>query len=311
MIERGILILGGSGYVGQALLPHLLATGRQVHVVARHRVPLPNVPNLIAHWTALDDVSMLRAVLPHCQCVVHCASDSTPGSSANHPALETELNIMPTLRFLDLLQEYGGIHLIFLSSGGTIYGNPAIIPVKESCPLAPISFHGAGKVAIEAFLQSYSNRLARSVTILRPSNLYGPGQPYRQGFGLIRTILEHLRRDSPVEIWGDGEIVRDYIYIEDFMKVCIGFITRQDTINATDIFNVGSGKGYSINDLCNIIASVTGREIQRNYCPSRAIDVKAVILDCSKLSGRIGWQPDTDIMHGMSLTWQWLQGQPS
>jgi UDP-glucose 4-epimerase len=223
--------------------------------------------------------------------------------------LETELNIMPTLRFLDLMQEYDDIHLVFLSSGGTVYGNPTTTPVKESCPLTPISYHGAGKVEIEAFLQSYSSRLARPVTILRPSNLYGPGQPYRQGFGLIRTMLEHLRRDIPIEIWGDGEVVRDYIYIEDFMKVCRGFITRQDTINTADIFNVGSGKGYSINELCNIIASVTGKEIQRIYCPSRTIDVRAVILDCSKLGSRLGWQPDTDIMCGMSLTWQWLQGQ--
>ena len=97
---------------------------------------------------------------------------------------------------------------------------------------SPISYHGAGKVAVEAFLHAYASLSRGSVTILRPSNLYGPGQPYRKGFGIVRTILEHIRSGIPIEIWGDGEIVRDYIYIDDFLKICM-LVAKHDNNNKT------------------------------------------------------------------------------
>lgn len=307
MSEQGILLLGGTGYVGQSLLPRLLQTGHKVYVVARRLDPLPQAPNLIPHWTSLDNPAMLREVLPVCQTVMHLASDSTPGTTAGHPVTEAEHNVLPSLRFLEILQEYRGIHLVFISSGGTVYGNQESTPVNELCPPAPISYHGAGKVAVEAFLHAYNSRSGGAVTILRPSNLYGPGQPYRKGFGIIRTILEHIRRAIPIEIWGDGEIVRDYIYIDDFLKICMQVVKHRSNNRTIDIFNIGSGVGHTINQICVVAESITGINLERTYCSERNIDVRSIVLDTTRVMQQYGWHHDTEIAEGIQSTWQWLQ----
>jgi len=223
---------------------------------------------------------------------------------------ESELNLGPALRFLDILQKYEHVHLFFVSSGGTVYGNPRTLPVDEDQPLSPLSYHGAGKIAMEAFLQAYCRQFGRGVTILRPSNFYGPGQPYRKGFGIVRGMLEHLRRDRPVEIWGDGENIRDFIYIEDFVDACVRLVERGQAARTIDVFNVGYGSGVSINRLCDLVESVTGGRIRKEYRAGRSIDVRSVVLDCSKLNRHAGWKPATDLETGLARTWEWLKTQP-
>ena len=179
--------------------------------------------------------------------------------------------------------------------------------MDELCPPAPISYHGAGKAAIEAFLHAYSCRSGSAVTVLRPSNLYGPGQPYRKGFGIIRTILEHISRGMPIEIWGDGEIVRDFIYIEDFIKICMKVVECHCNERTMEIFNVGSGAGHTINQICDIVESIAGRNLERIYCAERNVDVRSVVLDRTKIMQRYGWHAETKIGEGIQSTWEWLQ----
>ncbi len=309
-MERQTLLIGGTGFVGQALAPRLVNAGHKVHLVARRPVAVGLGGRAILHTSPLDNAKLLQTLLPKCRTVFYLASDSTPGTSASEPMWESELNLGPALRFLDILQKYDHVHLIFISSGGTVYGNPRILPVDEDQPLSPLSYHGAGKIAMEAFLQAYCRQFGRSVTILRPSNFYGPGQPYRKGFGIVRGILEHLRRDRPVEIWGDGENVRDFLYIEDFVNACFSLMEMGLRDNATDVFNVGYGKGVSINRLCNLVESVTGGRIRKEYRAGRLIDVRSVVLDYSKLNKVTGWKPTTNLETGLTRTWEWLKTQP-
>jgi len=146
-----------------------------------------------------------------------------------------EKNIGPTIRFLEFLQGYDDIHMIFLSSGGTLYGNPEFIPVNESYPLNPLSFHGAGKVSIEFFLKTFSSFPGKYTTILRPSNIYGPGQRLRSGFGVVPTMLGHILNGTIMEIWGDGTSIRDYLYIEDMITAIICLI---DLPQDNNIYNI-------------------------------------------------------------------------
>jgi UDP-glucose 4-epimerase len=309
-MDKETLLIGGTGFVGQALAPCLVRAGHKVHLVARRPVPVDFDGKAVLHASPLDNAKLLHTLLPECQTVFYLASDSTPGTSASEPVWEAELNLTPALRFLDILQKYDHVHLIFISSGGTVYGNPRTLPVDEDHPLSPLSYHGAGKIATEAFLQAYCRQYGRNVTILRPSNFYGPGQPYRKGFGIVRSILEHLRRDLPVEIWGDGENVRDFIYIEDFVDACIRLSDRGRQNSAINIFNVGYGKGVSINQLCGLVESATGRRIRTEYRAGRSIDVRSVVLDYSKLHQYAGWKPITDLETGLTRTWEWLKALP-
>ena len=309
-MDKETLLIGGTGFVGQALAPRLVKAGHKVHLVARRPVPLVFDGKAVLHTSPLDNAKLLHTLLPECRTVFYLASDSTPGTSASEPMWESELNLGPALRFLDILQKYDQVHLIFISSGGTVYGNPRSLPVGEDHPLSPLSYHGAGKIAMESFLQAYCRQFGRSVTVLRPSNFYGPGQPYRTGFGIVRGILEHLRRDLPVEIWGDGENVRDFLYIEDFVDACMKLAEKDREKGAVDVFNVGYGRGFSINELCRLVESATGRRVRREHRAGRAIDVRSIVLDYSKLHRATGWAPATDLETGLARTWEWLKTLP-
>lgn len=300
-----VLLLGGGGFLGRALATHLCRKGGSVHIVGRS--PVCNLDkNMVFHQGSMADSVLVETVLPQCEVVIHLASGTTPGSSAGKPVAEADTNIVPTLRFLDTFRNCGNRRMIFVSSGGTLYGNPETVPVNEKHALRSLSYHGAGKIAIEAFLQAFAYDSGKQVTILRPANVYGPGQSMRQGFGFIRTVFEHLRLGTEMNIWGDGTVVRDFLYIDDMLR------SIEAVINAdphTDVYNVGYGKGYSLNAVIQTVEKVCGRTLQVRYSPARQVDVRKVVLDCARIREKLGWQPETSLEEGIRLTWQWMLRQ--
>ncbi len=310
MNNQEVLLVGGMGFVGCRLQTPLLETGYRVHVIDRKKPDNKESARIKFHASLLSDESVLRNVLNNCSTVFYLASDSVPTTTVRQPSREGELNLQSFLKFLDVFQDYSNVHLVYLSSGGTMYGNPETVPVSETHPVAPISYHGAGKAAIEAFLHVISNQCDNRVTILRPSNLYGPYQPYARGFGIIRSMMEKLKLNQPMEIWGDGEVIRDYLYIDDFVSACLACNQLQGHSKRIRIFNVSSGLRLSINQLCHEIEGVTGRRLQKVYLPGRAVDVKSVILDNSRIKQELGWQPVVGIHEGLKRMWEWLKILP-
>ncbi|MBZ0090887.1 MAG: NAD-dependent epimerase/dehydratase family protein [Sulfuricellaceae bacterium] len=300
MKRSDVLLLGGGGFIGTALANKLAGEGLQVYVLAPNAPP--SATNTYFRQGGMDNPELLAKLLSHCGTVIHLASASTPGSSGNHPSLELE-NLAPSLRLLEALLAYPETHLIFFSSGGTLYGNPQRLPVHEDDPVTPLSYHGAGKAALEAFLHAFRAR-GQNVTILRPSNAYGPGQALKSGFGLIRTLLEHARCGTPLDIWGDGENVRDFIYIDDITEACARFVALPQD-NGT--YNLGSGRRYSINQVRRIVEQVAGVGLKTAYHPAREIDVRAVVLDISRIEARLSWKPGISLDEGVRRTWEWLR----
>jgi UDP-glucose 4-epimerase len=284
MLRKAILLLGGHGFIGTALAQRLRSEGEQVHVIGR------------------QDVEQLGVLLPLCGTVVHLASSTTPGTSAMNPELEIE-NLQLTLRFLDLLRKQPDTHLVFFSSGGTVYGNPATLPVTEDAPLVPLSHHGAAKVAQEAFCQVLRAQ-GHAVTILRPSNAYGPGQTMKNGFGLVRTMLKHARLGTPLQVWGDGENVRDYVYIDDIVDATLRLIRKPEVAG---VYNLGSGIGHSVNQVRALVERVTGLPVKAIGYAARGVDVRSVVLCCTQMESKLGWRPATGLSQGIANTWQWLQ----
>lgn len=298
---QGILVLGGSGFVGQRLIPRLSAP---IYTISRR--PLPHLANGVqAFQTNLDDTSTLKTLLPQCCWLIHLASDSTPGISAGKPLFEAEHNLLPNLRLLTLLQDYPQVNVLYLSSGGTVYGNPGAKPVTEHAPLQPLSYYAAGKVALEAFINALVQQSPRQAIILRPSNFYGPGQAYRPGFGIIPTMLEYQRLGKPLSIWGDGEMVRDYLFIDDFVELCLRIVQNPALTIGTQIYNVGAGCGHSVNQLCALLETVTGQPLLREYQPARTVDVRHIELDSTRIQAAYGWQARTSLQVGLQQTWQW------
>lgn len=287
MSREDVLLLGGAGFIGSALARRLEKKKITAHILGRH------------------DAERLENILPQCGTVIHLASATTPGSSASHPNLELG-NLALTLRLLELMQNQPETHLIFFSSGGTVYGNPDRLPVTEDTPIAPLSNHGAGKASQEAFCQAFRAQ-GHAATILRPSNAYGPGQMPKSGFGLIRTMLECVRVGTPLEIWGDGENIRDFIYIDDIVEACMRLINLpQDS----GTYNLGSGIGYSINQVRSIVEQITGSKLKVSCHPARDIDVRAVVLDINRICQELHWTPKVDLDEGVRRTWECLRVTP-
>ncbi len=284
MRRDGVLLLGGTGFIGSALAKRLEQDGIAAHILGR------------------NDVQRLEDVLPRCGTVIHLASATTPGSSADQPDLELD-NMALTLRLLGLLKQQRQTHLIFFSSGGTIYGNPDCLPVPEDCPIAPLSNHGAGKASQEAFCQAARTQ-GLAVTILRPSNAYGPGQGLKSGFGLVRTMLNHALAGTTMEIWGDGENVRDFIYIDDVVEACTRFIKLPED---SGTYNLGTGIGFSINQVGRIVEATTCTQLRLIYRPVRGMDVRSVVLDSSRLNARLDWQAGIGLAQGLARTWEALR----
>ncbi len=304
MSGQSVLLLGGTGFLGVALVRRLVRENWDVCVVGR-RAFNSVLPGVISRQASLDDESMLRELLPRYRTVVHLASTTTPGSSASSPVREADENVLPTLRLLQVLAEFEPVRLVYASSGGTLYGNPVVSPVPEDQPLWPLSNHGVGKVAVEGFLRVYGRQHGGRVTVLRPSNVYGPGQILREGFGVIRTMLEHARQGAVMEFWGDGETVRDFLFIEDWVEACWLLLVPGAPVG---VYNVGAGEGCSLNSLRAVVERVTGRELRIRWRAARSVDVRSIVLDSTRLRKATGWMPQVALEEGIQRMWNSIEG---
>lgn len=302
-MSKAILLLGSGGFVGTALTPALARTGTPLIAVG-------HAPQIAAGATVtridelFDRPEQFARWLPECRAVVHLASASTPGSSAGMPMHELERNLRTTLALLQALQNHPACELLYLSSGGTLYGDAGTEPATERHIIRPKSYYGAGKAAAEHFITAWSAQFNARATILRPSNLYGPGQGIRQGFGIIPTAFDALRNDRPLTVWGDGRTVRDYLYIDDFVALCLAVLTRPMPAG-TQVLNAASGHGLSLNDLFAHIEAVAGRPLLRHYEPGRAVDVSRIVLDPTRAQRHYGWHATTPIDQGLAQAWHW------
>ena len=307
MTQDRILVLGASGFVGRRLVTTLAAAGHGVIALAR-RTPAPLYPANVEVITAsLDNSTLIEAVLASCKAVFHVASDSTPGTTASQPALEVGLNLLPTLRFLESLQKFPHVPLVYLSSGGAVYQPIASGGLNELSQAEPPSYYGAGKIAIENFINAFASQHNGRTLILRPSNFYGPGQHFRRGFGLVPTMFQHVVDKTPVNIWGDGEIVRDYLFMDDFLSLCLAIAKSNFAFSRFEVCNVGSGTGHTINQVCALIEEITGATLDRKYLPARNVDLTRIVLDSAKAKKLFGWEATTALPAGIAQSWNWFK----
>jgi len=295
------LILGGCGFIGTHIVDTLLMGGDAVRVFSRtpekRRKPLPSVDYRIADFS---DGVQLDAALDGMDVVIHALHSGNPGTANDHPAMDVQSNLVPTVKLLELMRKRGMRRMVFLSSGGTVYGNPQHYPVSEDTPLHPISSYGTVKIAIESYLFMYRQLYGFQPIILRPSNPYGPGQ--EGAVGAITCFMRNILHDKPLLIWGDGENIRDYFPVADLARLC-ALAARSPVCG---IFNAGSGKGYSLADVIAMISSASGKRPEIQYRPSRAFDVRSIVLDCSQAESTFGWTAGTDLMQGIKEYWKWI-----
>lgn len=291
------MLVVGAGFLGRAIALALARRGVAVTVLSPRADAQAWPSGIAAVRGRQEDAALLGGLLAGHATVIHAAWGTTPASSADRPAVEAEEGLNPFLAFVDTLQRFPALRVLFLSSGGTVYGDPARLPVGEDAPLRPRSCHGAGKAAAELFL---SLRAPGKTVILRPSNIYGPGQPLRGGFGAVRHLLDCAAGGRPFTLLGDGSQVRDYLYIEDFAEATCRLALQP----AAGVFNLGSGTGTALSDLIRVVEQATGRTIRIERQPARGSDVARIVLDTERVRRVTGWAPSVGLDEGIARSWR-------
>lgn len=301
-----IAILGAAGFVGHRLISALQAQGHKIIALMRHTQRMPD--GVQAHIADFNTPEDFTRVLSHTRLIIHAAAGSTPGSTAGKPLAELDANLRPTLALLEALQQIPHCQLLYLSSGGALYGDTPHHPTQEDTPPHPRSYYGASKAAAEHFIHAAAEQFDLAATLLRPSNLFGPGQSLRQGFGIIPTAFSHAQSGAPLPIWGDGSNVRDYLYLDDFIRLCTQLAARPMP-SGVRTFNVASGHSVSLSELIQIIRRVTGTDLLVQYHLNRSVDIARIELDTTQIRQHIGWAPLIGLEEGLRLSWQWWRAQ--
>jgi UDP-glucose 4-epimerase len=194
--------------------------------------------------------------------------------------------------------------LVFVSSGGTVYGVPHSTPVAEDHPTDPLSSYGIHKLTVEKYLALAHRLHGLDYRIVRPANLYGPRQRLDIAQGAVAVFLDRALRDQPIQIWGDGSVVRDYVYVADAVDAMLKAASFE---GAQRIFNLGSGKGASLNQLVAEIEQLLGRPVKVEHSEARVLDVPVNVLDASLAERLLGWRASTPLREGLRRTCEWLR----
>ncbi len=298
-----VLVVGGTGFIGSHVCDALLWRGHLVRVYSRkpeqYRAPLPEVEYYLGD---MADTFYLSEALSGMDAVIHLVSSTVPGTSNLDPVADINFNLAGTVRMLELMRQAGPKRLVFLSSGGTVYGEPSRLPVAEEEPLKPLCSYGVTKVAIEHYLGMYAFLYGFEPVVLRASNPFGPRQGRLGVQGLVASFLNRIVAGKPLTVWGDGEVIRDYFYVSDLADLCALAVESQ----TTGIFNAGSGQGTSINHMIEMIGRATKQNPEVHYEPQRKFDVRETYLDIRRAREVFGWQPAVDLEQGLARHWEWL-----
>lgn len=298
------VIIGGAGFLGTALAQGLLAEGRKVCVldlpdrlgaVEGLLYGVETSPFGFPATDGLDDA------LAGAETLIHLACTTTPASSMQDMARDAAENIAPSVAIFQAAGRAGVSQVVFASSGGTVYGDPKILPVPESAAGGALSAYGVSKFAIENYLQLVAKQTGFTGISLRIGNPYGPFQLRGTTVGLIANYLAQIHDGRAPEVWGDGSVIRDYIHISDLVSAVSALLGTQGLESGA--YNVGSGEGHSVADVYAVICRITGTSLGLQHRPARGFDVGAIYFDTTRLRTATGWLPRVDLETGIAELW--------
>ena len=305
---KTVVVFGGGGFIGTAVVDRLLSDGHDLRIFERPRVEPHRTfaSSEMVQWLEgeFKNTSDVRTALQGADAVVHLICTTRPQSSNADPAFDVQSNIIPSLQLLKEMRETGVRKLVFISSGGTVYGPPLCAPIDEEHPTHPTTSYGITKLATEKYLLLEKQLHGLKPVILRVANPYGERQRVEFAQGVVAAFLKRALANEPIEIWGDGSVVRDYLHVGD---VAEAFAAALDYQGDESVFNIGSGTGTSLNDLVSILSRVLGRDLRVDYKPARDFDVKSNVLCCERARKVLGWSAKVPMRGGLRKTVGWLK----
>jgi UDP-glucose 4-epimerase len=301
-----VLVLGGSGFLGSHIVDEFLREKHDVTVYDLYPERFRRSPRGIKFVTGdFGNVGALDELISSgFDGVIHCVSTTTPKSSNESPEFDIQSNVIGTLNLLDICARRDIGKLVFLSSGGTVYGDIGKLDlVDETHAVRPMCSYGVSKLAIEHYLEVYKHLRGLNYVALRLSNPYGERQSPLRALGALTVFLHRTLKHQSVEVWGDGSVTRDFIYVRDVARAV--YLATVNPISG--VFNVGTGTGLSLRDILSHISNIIGIEPSVTWLASRSFDVPRIVLDATKLRKATDWTSVTSIQDGIEITADWLR----
>lgn len=297
-------VLGAGGFIGTNLCQSLVRKGHSVRAFGRSQL----FPKAMqgCEWIQGDfsDPTSVAIAISGCDVVFHLVNATTPASANVDKVADLNANVASTLHLLDACRETGVRRVVFVSSGGTIYGIPDQVPTPETSPTNPITAYGISKLTIEKYLGLYEYLYRLEYRVLRVANPFGPYQTALKNQGVIAAFVRRALAGKPIEMWGDGNVIRDYLYIDDVVEALMLAATHD---GSGRIFNIGSGEGRSLNDIVAEVGKLLRVEILVDRRPGRPVDVPVSILDSTLAAKDLNWRPRTVFEDGLGSTIAWMK----
>lgn len=300
-----IVLLGATGFIGTNLTRKLAEDpDNEIIVVGRNKAHFANIGNC-----AFENVSFLRSdldvdsnfdkLLEKAHVVYHLLSSTVPTTSNKHIPDELKSNVLLSANMFEACVHQGVKKVVFLSSGGTVYGKEANCPIVEETPTKPITSYGVQKITIEKLLYLYSYLYHLDYRVIRLSNPYGPYQRPNGVLGAVTTFTYKALRGEEIQVYGDGSVVRDFIFIDDAIRGIMNIVSGEAPHR---VYNLGCGYGTSIKTVLDTIEKALGMELKVNYMESRAVDVPINYLDISRYENAFGKLNPVSLETGVRLT---------
>lgn len=298
-----VIVLGGRGFIGNHVVARLRAVGHEVSTVGRTTGDAGGAGE-VEHITCdlFDAEAPLCELLSKHDACIHLVGDLVPGSAEKAGWDGYVRNLLLAERLASACIAAGIGHLVFASSGGTVYGRD-VLGATEDMACRPIGLYGAQKLAIESLLRARLLRSRTRLVLMRVCNPYGMGQESQRAHGVIGRILNGMRNGSSFTIWGDGTQVRDYVHVRD---VADAFAKAIDYAGESDTFNIGSGRGITMDELLASCADVTGVTLSCSNRPKAEYEVDRISLDISLASQYLHWRPEASLGAGLYSYYQEL-----
>jgi UDP-glucose 4-epimerase len=306
------VVLGGDGFIGRHLVAELASSGSE-RIVAFDRFALyqggadhpwrgqPNVEVVAGDFFNRDDVA---AVLDGADYVFHLVSTTNPATSLHDPLIDIDTNVRGTVELLQLCVAKGVRKVVFVSSGGTVYGNVDSDRIDESMLTAPLSPYAIGKLTIENYLRYFKFTSGLDYIVYRAANPYGPGQNILGKQGVIPIFMHSVLEKRPVTILGDGSMVRDYVYIGDLTRM---IASSYAPASKHEVYNLGSGHGTTVNRLAEAIQECAGYPVEKVFSPMPPTYVQRSVLNIDRFVGEFQLSPSTSLEDGLARTWAHLK----
>ncbi|MBN1657977.1 MAG: NAD-dependent epimerase/dehydratase family protein [Anaerolineae bacterium] len=302
-----IVVTGGAGFIGSHVVDSYVEAGHEVVVVDDLSAGRPENVHPEARLVEMDVnnpglVALFERERP--DVVNHHAANPSVSRSVREPLFDGRQNVLGTISVLEAARQAGVRKVIYISSGGAMYGNPEYLPMDEVHPSKPVSPYALSKHTGERYVQLYGQEHGLAWTSLRYANVYGPRQDPFGEAGVIAIFCQDLLDGVAPEIHWDGEQTRDFVYVGDCARANGAALDGGDG----QAYNVGTGVGTSVNVLFHTLLDVTGRDVKPKHGPRRPGDARDSYLDCAKIERELGWRAEVDLRAGLDRTWRHFKG---